>query len=423
MDLAQLEQIVNWLDEEHRRNRNEIVRMSHLVEAQSAELVDQNKQIQELEATSTRAGQQNQRIQQLEEALDKTRQEMVALLEREEELRQKTQRDQERARIGEREGWRREINNLQRDLSRISQVEQALLLREEDLKRLHENLQGLSIQLEEAKSTMEERTEHVPFLMESKNSEQKRLRQLQEDQTEAFRRMEDLSQGVARLEEDGRKARTEYGLLYATSEKAQRDLDTWREEARSDTQESVQKIRALGADLQDLPPRFELLKTQIDSLVPFQDSAQRALTEVRSLNARLEQGLQQISEESRIFQSKLEKTLAESQSGVQERERKSRMRLDHLVQTQDKLESNFGENVQTLQQSLRLHDDLIKHLWVLQESYPQLALKAAQANVDNIHQALRERDQIVRYMEDEWTKMRRNQELYAGNGQTPASSQ
>ena len=273
------------------RNRSEIVRLNHLVETQNAELVDQNKQIQELEATSSRAGHQNQRVQQLEETLDKTRQEMVALLEREEEQRQRSQRDQERARIGEREGWRRELNSLQRDLGRISQVEQVLLLREEDLKRLHESLQGLSSQVEEAKSSMEERTEHVPFLMENKNSEQKRLRQLQEDQIEAFRKMEGLVQDMARLDEDGRKVRTEFGVVHASSEKLQRDLDTWREEARMDTQESTQKIRSLEADLQDLPPRLEQFKTQIDSLVPFQDSAQRALTEVRSLNARMEAGL------------------------------------------------------------------------------------------------------------------------------------
>ena len=75
--------------------------------------------------------------------------------------------------------------------------------------------------------------------------------------------------------------------------------------------------------------------------------------------------------------------------------------------------------MQALQQSLRLHDELIKHLWSLQETYPQLALKAAQENVDNIHQAMRARDQILRSMEDEWNKLRRNQELYADNGQTP----
>ncbi len=419
MDLVQLEQIVNWLDEEHRRNRNEIVRLSHLVESQGADLVDQNKQFQELETILSRSGQQGQRMQQLEEALDKTRQEMVALLEREEEQRQRNQRDQERARAGEREGWRRELNNLQRDLSRISQVEQSLLLREEDLKRVHEGLQTFAAQLESAKAAMEERTEHVPYLLENKNSEQKRLRQLQEDQVESFRKMEELVQEFARLEAEGRKVRSEYGALHASNEKTQRDLDTWREQSRSEVLESAQKMRALEATVQELPPRFEQVKTQINSLVPFQDSAQRSLAEVQSLNKRLDQGLQQMREESRVFQTKLEKSLADFQAGLSERDRKGRMRLDHLSQSQTKFDSLLKENMQALQQSLRLHDELIKHLWSLQETYPQLALKAAQENVDNIHQAMRERDQILRSMEDEWNKLRRNQELYADNGQTP----
>ncbi len=421
MELAQLEQIVNWLDEEHRRNRNEIVRLGHLVEAQNADLVDQNKLIQELEASLSRAGLQDQRMQQLEEALDKTRQEMVALLEREEEQRQRVQRDQEQARVGEREGWRRELNSLQRELGRISKVEQSLLLREEDLKRIQESLQGLSSQIENAKTAMEERTEHVPFLMENKNSEQKRLRQLQEDQVEVFRKVEGLGQELTRLEAEDRKLRSDFGILHAANDKVQRDLDTWREEARSERLEAIQRIRALDADLQALPPQFEQVKVQINSLVPFQDSAQRALTEVRALNQRLDQGLQQIREESRVFQAKQEKSLADFQAGLGERDRKDRMRLDHLAQSHARLEALLGETVQPLQQSLRLHDNLIKHLWALQETYPPMALKAAQEAVDNIHQAMRERDQIVRSMEDEWTQMRRQQELYAGNGQTPAS--
>ncbi len=422
MELAQLEQIVNWLDEEHRRNRNEIVRLGHLVEAQNADRVDQSKLIQELDASLARAGLQDQRMQQLEEALDKTRQELVALLEREEEQRQRIQRDQERARVGERESWRRELNSLQRELGRISKVEQSLLLREEDLKKIQDSLQGLSAQIENAKTVIEERTEHVPFLLENKNSEQKRLRQLQEDQVEVFRKVEGLGQELARLEAEDRKVRSDFGILHASHDKVQRDLDTWREEARNENLQTIQRIRALDAALQELPPQFEQLKVQINALVPFQDSAQRALTEVRTLHDRLDQGLQQLREESRMFQAKLEKALADFQTGLGERDRKDRMRLEHLAQAHAQLETRLGETVQPLQQSLRLHDDLIKHLWTLQETYPQMALRAAQETVDNMHQAMRERDRIVRAMEDEWVKLRRQQELYAGNGQALADS-
>ena len=49
MDIAQLAQLVNWLDEEHRRDRAEIARLQQRIEAQSADIIEQARRIQELE--------------------------------------------------------------------------------------------------------------------------------------------------------------------------------------------------------------------------------------------------------------------------------------------------------------------------------------------------------------------------------------
>lgn len=198
-DLAQLKQMVDWLDEEHRRDRNEIVRLSHLVETQSAELADRTKQIQELEASLSRAEAPAPRIQQFEAALDKTRQEFAALHEREEEQRQRMQRDWERARISDRDQLRREMSELQRELARINQLEQAGLLRDEDVARAQETANAVKVQVAGISAEVSELAQHVPFLMENKSSEQKRMRQLQEDQVEHFKRIEEVVQAVSRL--------------------------------------------------------------------------------------------------------------------------------------------------------------------------------------------------------------------------------
>ena len=49
MDLTQLSQMVTWLDEEHRRDRAEIARLQQRIEAQSADVIEQARRIQELE--------------------------------------------------------------------------------------------------------------------------------------------------------------------------------------------------------------------------------------------------------------------------------------------------------------------------------------------------------------------------------------
>ena len=50
MDIAQLAQMVNWLDEEHRRDRGEIARLQQRLESQSGDIIEQARRIQELEA-------------------------------------------------------------------------------------------------------------------------------------------------------------------------------------------------------------------------------------------------------------------------------------------------------------------------------------------------------------------------------------
>ena len=47
MEIAQLAQMVNWLDEEHRRDRAEIARLQQRIEAQSSDIIEQARRIQE----------------------------------------------------------------------------------------------------------------------------------------------------------------------------------------------------------------------------------------------------------------------------------------------------------------------------------------------------------------------------------------
>lgn len=420
MDIVQLEQIVNWLDEEHRRNRNEIVRLNHLVETQNADLVDQTKRIQELEAALSSVESHVHRMQQFETALAHTRQELMSLHEREEDQRRRMQRDLERSRVSEREGIRRDISNLQRELGRISQVEQSVLLRDEELGRLNEMLQDLTAQAGRFSKELEERTQHMPFLLETRASEQKRFKQMQEEQVECFQKLETLGQQIAQKEDDWRKLRNEMTELQGIGERVDRNLDACRDEFRGELFDLAHRLRTLDTAMQEIPAHYEPLQAQIKAIIPFQDSAQKAFAEVRLLRDRLDQGLQQIREAERMFQEKMEKILDDVQTETGERERKNRMKQDHLWQEQENLNMALQERFLPVQQNLRMHEELIKHLWTLHETYPQLALKAAQEEVENMHNALRARDHTIRTVEDEWISMRRNQELYARNGQGAA---
>ena len=49
MDVGQLTQMTTWLDEEHRRDKAELIRLQQRVESQEGELQDQSRVIKDLE--------------------------------------------------------------------------------------------------------------------------------------------------------------------------------------------------------------------------------------------------------------------------------------------------------------------------------------------------------------------------------------
>ena len=133
----------------------------------------------------------------------------------------------------------------------------------------------------------------------------------------------------------------------------------------------------------------------------------------RGLREQIDQAIHQFQESERLFQARIESSLEEAKAGVAERERKERMQRDHQWQEQAQDNVATKESLMSLSQSLKTHEALLKQLWSLQETYPQQALRAAQSQVDDLQDSLRERDRIVRALEDEWMRLRRNVELYA----------
>ncbi len=78
MDIAQLAQLVNWLDEEHRRDRAEIARLQQRIEAQSADVIEQARRIQELEGRLAGTQAHLGKFGQIEHAIQNTKLEITA---------------------------------------------------------------------------------------------------------------------------------------------------------------------------------------------------------------------------------------------------------------------------------------------------------------------------------------------------------
>ena len=223
MDLTQLAQMVTWLDEEHRRDRAEIARLQQRIEAQSADIIEQARRVQELEGRLASTQAQLTRFNQVEQSIANTKSELVGLVERAYEERVAGQRELERARMSDREMLSREVSEVRRELPRIARLEESIQVRVVEDERLCELIMGVRNQIGGLAKEIEERTRQIPFLVEQRTSDTKRIAQLQQETVELFKRTEATAGRIPLLDELIRKTGQEI-------EKLPPQIDQLREE-------------------------------------------------------------------------------------------------------------------------------------------------------------------------------------------------
>lgn len=415
MDIAQLAQMVSWLDEEHRRDRAEIARLQQRLEAQTADIVEQSRRVQDLEGRLASTQAQLSRFTQIEQALENAKLELVSLVEREEEVRVKAQRESERSRLSDREVLSREISEVRRELPKFERLEELIGSRSGETDRLNELVLSVRSQIGTVAKDVEERTRQIPFLVEQRTTDTRRIAQLQQETVELFKRTEAHVGRMAVLEEERRKFATDLASFRPIPGQLREELTAFMEEVRIQVTDQNQRINRSGEQVAEQRKLIDRAQTQVQDFVPHVDSSRRALQDIQAFKEVLRRDQNQLQELQRLADERVRREMEEFQDEYEKRRRKEELRQEHLWQEQDKANVAVVERFPPLIHNLRVHDELLQHIWRLQEIYPTLQLAAAQEWIGGVQKAMKEREERMKGLEEEWLKQRRNTELYTGN--------
>jgi chromosome segregation ATPase len=135
LDLSQATQLLTWLDEEHRKDKAQLMAQQSQIEAQKAQLTEQARQLQEVQAVLARIDGQLPRLGQLEASIQAVRTEFAGLLAKhaaEQEVRDETRTRSERV---EAETMARIVRQLQERVEGLGSFDNTVsVLRDEDSK-------------------------------------------------------------------------------------------------------------------------------------------------------------------------------------------------------------------------------------------------------------------------------------------------
>jgi hypothetical protein len=180
-----------------------------------------------------------------------------------------------------------------------------------------------------------------------------------------------------------------------------------REQVLNRWQEVIDEQKALVAQAYE---RIQNFAQQIEI-------GRRAVAEMQEFKDLILREQAQVAELQRLAEERLRREMDDFREDFERRRRKSELREEHRWSEQEKHNKEILDRFPPLQHDLKMLEALVDQLWKLQESYSAYFTTMADAWLQGIQRAVKDRDEKLRAMEEAWQRQRRNAELFAAQGQ------
>ena len=393
MDTTQLAQMVTWLDEQHRRDRDELTRLLQRVEAQNSTLQEQARRIKSLESQLSTTKMQLGRFEQIEEALKNTRNELAIMVNAQAEDLAKTRRELEQARMTDREAQSRALAELKKELGKLRQLEEEQKIRKAEVSRLSELAMTLRHDLNTINKDIDERTRGLPYLVEQRNHDNKRIAQLQQENIELFKRLEVATNKLRSLEYKLQKMESSVVSMPETIDDLKRTQAQFIESLRmADADRSRQM-----AEWQDtMDAQMQIIETQqqrFNEVIAAKDAVRQALVELEKFREGLQREQNQVAALQRLAEERMQKNMEAFLGDNEKLWKKQLLDWQYRWDQQEKANAIFNERYPLVQDKLDLFEELLQMMWSMLDAQSQESLRNAQKWLGQLQTWAEQREQ------------------------------
>ncbi len=259
MNLEQAVQLINWLDEEHRKDKAQIAELSAQLGQQYTQIAALNKGLRDLEERLARVQSQSLRYSQIEQTLGQSKAEVQVMLDQFEKQRVRDDEEGFKIRQLEREREEQIRSSLQMQLEALQQWQRAVIGDHDLLTRVDLTLGTLQRELEEGIRRDEGYDQRLQILEEWVP----RFGQLATEQRQLSERLRQERSEAAEAARRAEQQRARHMAEWAEQMKAsRREIDEWIAEMRG-AKEQIKEDRKMYTQLMELEDRLKPLEARL----------------------------------------------------------------------------------------------------------------------------------------------------------------
>ena len=379
MDINQIASMIEWLDEERRRDKTTIATLEERL-AQQADAMDQmQRRINSVESDQSMMKQETLPVQKEREIMDRLRTETRQLLENAEARRLTAEREAERRIELQRDSAQRSVRDLSDKAGRLEKQVAAFSGLQTERDRLTNAIRVLNQEMDDLTKKLEEPDRRLAFLEEQRRTDARRLVEIETDLPE-YKKSIDTIRPKLTLVED----------LAVRNERRIQEFGHVERERREQLQQFIDQqqlvMQQRDQQVADLNRRFglhdEALQKNIERFELWSQThreMKRIIDDFNRIGDRLERRINEVAEIQRLSEERFRQEWNDWRDDDQKRWKQLTLSNDEVWRNHDKEFELYIKRIDGIETSLPGLRGNIERLWQLERARADLYRERYQA--------------------------------------------
>lgn len=384
MDINQLATLIQFVDEERRKDRAQIIQLQEKVDALARENELRARYAQAVESQLNDLKQQVQKSMGWTSVVEQVRAEFGQMIERIEDQRAKSERESARIRQIEIEALVRQLNEQKREIKPYARyADEFEALKQEDA-RLNEAISRAQSTVLDIERRLDIPAASISYLEEQRRQDNKRIVALEQEASDIRKRIEQFPPQLLLLDEAIRRKQAELEeaarILEAQSQviEAQRVADIRRERQFAEYAEIVERLKE----------RADAVAAQITGFVQMREEVRRALNEIPASLERFEVRLNEVIEIQRDNEARAKRQADEFRDAMDKNWKTFVVSQEEKWHDRDRRIADYEPRLNALEEELPKYQPQILALYELVEAFSKAYATAGREWLSQANQML-----------------------------------
>ena len=352
METEQIDKRVSWLDEQRRKDAQEVTRPEELLEALNESARQQSRQLRDLAGEVARIPALEARIRQYDETIAKHRSEILQQLDTQDERRIAREKHLESLRTIDQKKVVKEVQELRDKLKELDRIDDALEVRKREELRISRAVDGIEKKTSQATAAIDDGQRVVSGIKEAGEKSNQRINELENRESSVSKRVDELRSLIDSSEDQLQKLGTRAEVVELSEKELRQSQNLWTEQQAARLAEFERAWIAWEKRFAEFEIQSDDLKERIESYEETHRSLRLLRDELNDVVERLNRRIEEVSEIQRLSEDRFKQDWSTFQADLQKRWSSFKLSSEELWKEHERKHEPIPEQFKQLQAEL-----------------------------------------------------------------------